>query len=222
MKKNKIKWCVLAFVAVCGVAASFVYRKGQTDGAVVKVAGQPEGQASFLPDGTEPEKTGTEPEKTGTEQEKTGTVLYVHVCGAVVREGVYRMAEGSRVVDAITAAGGFSPEADSAYYNLARQLLDGQKIYIPTKEETKEINPAQRMEEAPGGTQEDAKEKKINLNTAGKEELMTLPGIGEAKAEAVLDYRKRVGAFRAVEEIKNVSGIGEALFEQIKDRISAE
>lgn len=211
MKKNKIMWCILAFVAVCGVAALFAYRKRQTDGAVVKVAGQPEepeGQASSLPD--------------GTEQEKTGTVLYVHVCGAVVREGVYRMAEGSRVVDAITAAGGFLPEADSAYYNLARQLLDGQKIYIPTKEETKEINPAQRMEEVPGGTQEDAKEKKINLNTAGKEELMTLPGIGEAKAEAVLDYRKRVGAFRAVEEIKNVSGIGEALFEQIKDRISAE
>lgn len=217
MKKNKIKWCVLAFVVVCGVAALFVYRKGQTDGAVVKVTGkseEPEGQASSLPDGTEPEKTGMEPEK-------TRTIIYVHVCGAVVREGVYTMAEGSRVVDAITAAGGFSPEADSAYYNLARQLLDGQKIYIPTKEETKEIEPAQRMEEA-GGTQDDTKEKKINLNTAGKEELMTLPGIGEAKAEAVLDYRKRVGAFRAVEEIKNVSGIGEALFEQIKDRISAE
>lgn len=218
MKKNKIMWCILAFVAICGVAALFAYRKRQTDGVVVKVTGQseePEGQTSSLPDGTEPEKT-------GTEQEKTGTVLYVHVCGAVVREGVYRMAEGSRVVDAITAAGGFLPEADSAYYNLAMQLLDGQKIYIPTKEETKEIKPAQRMEEAPGGMQEDTKEKKINLNTAGKEELMTLPGIGEAKAEAVLEYRKRVGAFRVVEEIKNVSGIGEALFEQIKDRISAE
>ncbi len=166
----------------------------------------------------------TQAQDTVPQQEKLVTV---HVCGAVVQEGVYSLLEGSRLADAVELAGGFSPEADRVYHNLAKKLVDGQRIYVPTKEETKEESPLWRNEaegtEFNGGTQIPEKiPKKLNLNTAGKDELMTLPGIGETKAEQILKYRNKVGAFQSVEELTNVSGIGPGLLEQVKELISVE
>lgn len=151
--------------------------------------------------------------------------LCVYVCGAVAKEGVYFFTEGSRLAEAVSAAGGFAEEADRTYHNLAAYLADGQKIYVPTVSETKELTAAERIGGAGKEPQfrEDALwQGKVNINTADKELLMTLSGIGEAKAESILAYRQKEGPFRNIEELMNVNGIGQAMFERVKDKIIAE
>ncbi len=157
-------------------------------------------------------------------------MLYVHICGAVENEGVYALSVGSRLMDGVKAAGGFTEEADTSYHNLAALLLDGQKVYVPTLTETKELSVAERADDGmaaetgqPGGSKAvEGENDRVNLNTAGKEELMSLNGIGEAKAESILAYRQKVGPFQSAEELKKVSGIGDALFERVKNSIKVE
>lgn len=140
---------------------------------------------------------------------------YVHVCGAVNAPGVYPFREGMRLFEAVELAGGFSPDADEVWLNQAQILQDGQRLYIYTHEETKELQNAQ---EQPTG--EPSAEEKVNINTADKAELMTLSGIGEARAEAIIQYRSQHGGFSAVEEIQEISGIKNAVYSKIKDRIT--
>ncbi len=149
--------------------------------------------------------------------------IVVYVCGAVNAPGIYTLAADSRLYEAVTLAGGFSAEADPAYHNLARSLADGERIYILSEKETKELTTEQQVsgEEGTAGTFPE-KDALINLNTASAEKLMELPGIGEAKAAGILEYRARIGQFTAIEEIMNVSGIGEAMFEKIKDKITVK
>lgn len=147
------------------------------------------------------------------------TKIFVHVCGAVVIPGVYEVSQDARVIDAVTMAGGCREDASSDSLNLAGKLTDGQQIYIPTKEEV--ANSSIRWNQtAQNDEVNSAKEPMININTAGKEELMTLPGIGEAKAESILLYRQENGSFQKIEDIQQISGIKEAAFEKIKDRIT--
>ena len=154
--------------------------------------------------------------------------IYVDVCGAVARPGVYALDPGSRVFQAVEKAGGFLPEAAETYINQARTLSDGQQIYVPTKEEAQEmIPPGQNSGNAAAGgslsdSSQSGEEAKVNLNTADADALMTLSGIGEAKAEAILAYREEHGGFSSIEEIMNVSGIKESTFSKIKDKISVE
>lgn len=158
-----------------------------------------------------------EPDSLEKEEIKT---LVVYVCGAVNQPGVYELSEDSRLYEAVTLAGGFSPEADAAYHNLARNLSDGERIYILSTEETKLLTTMQQVEgEEKQETNSSADGTKINLNTATAEQLTSLPGIGEAKALAIIEYRNKAGRFESTEEIKNVSGIGEAMYEKIKDKI---
>ena len=134
-----------------------------------------------------------------------GNEVYVHVCGAVREPGLKKLPAGSRVWDALELAGGFAEEADEAAVNLAAFLEDGSKIYFPTREET-----------------EGRREEQIDLigiNTADEKTLLELPGIGSAKAKAILNYRKEHGRFSKAEELLEVSGISEGIFEQIKDLI---
>lgn len=159
---------------------------------------------------------------------ETEKLIYVHVCGAVQHPGVYPMAEGTRVYEAVALAGGFLPEADEQWLNQAAVIGDAQKLYVYSKEETRQMEtepareglsgaaePANGAEvSSPGGSE------LVNLNTASREELMTLPGIGEAKAEAILQYRSEHGAFFAAEELLQISGIKEGVFSRIKDRIT--
>lgn len=146
--------------------------------------------------------------------------LVVYVCGAVNEPGIYTLPAGSRLYEVLALAGGFSAEADSAYHNLARTIVDGERIYILSCAETKELTTIQKVEgEETARQMEDSL---INLNTATVEQLMSLPGIGEAKAANIVEYRKQIGNFTAVEEIMNVSGIGEAMFEKIKDKIAVK
>lgn len=158
-----------------------------------------------------------EPDKTVLRQEN----LVVYVCGAVNAPGIYTLSADSRLYEAVALAGGFSSEADPAYHNLARCISDGERIYILSSEETKLLSAKQQVA-GEEGAERSPENGLINLNTATAEQLMELPGIGEAKAKGILDYRAKIGQFTAIEEIMNVSGIGEAMFEKIKDKITVK
>lgn len=142
--------------------------------------------------------------------------VVVHVCGAVNVPGVYVLPDSSRLYEAVAMAGGFCEGADTDYPNLARTVQDGERIYILSYEETSALTTEQKVA---GDAGEQPRETLINLNTATVQQLTSLPGIGEAKAADILAYREKVGRFTAVEELKNISGIGDAMFERVKDKI---
>ena len=165
-----------------------------------------------------PENTSADPSFDDGEE---APELVVYVCGAVNEPGIYALPVKSRLYEAVAMAGGFSGEADPAYHNLARDITDGERIYILSVAETKALTTEQQVAGAEDGVN-NKENGRINLNTATAEQLMELPGIGEAKATAILAYRANIGAFTDIEEIKNVSGIGEAMFEKIKDKITVK
>ena len=163
--------------------------------------------------------------------------IIVHVSGAVVNEGIVELNEGSRVSDAIKGSGGLKEDANLKDINLAYKLEDGMKIYIPNnveqKEKTNKNNVIEdnskinKMEEYITRTEErqvnnvfnNENELKVNINTATQTELETLQGIGPSTALKIINYRKENGKFTSIEAIKEVSGIGDAKFESIKDFI---
>lgn len=150
-------------------------------------------------------------EKDGIEKdgiEKEG--IFVHVCGEVVHPGVYELKAGSRVYEAVKAAGGMSENAAQNFLNQAEILEDGQQIYVPSEEEISDTD-------SENGRTDDGK---VNLNQASKEQLMTLPGVGEAKADAIIRYRSEKGNFRSIEEIMEIEGIKEGVFKKIEDWIT--
>ena len=141
------------------------------------------------------------------------TVIFVDIKGAVKNPGVYQMKVGDRVKDAIDAAGGLTEEADSQKVNLAKRLEDQMAIVVPkVGEEAEEIPAGETRKEA-------TKEGKVNINTATVEELKTLKGVGEKKAEAIIEYRKKNGSFQTKEDLMKVRGIGKKLFESFQERI---
>ena len=147
--------------------------------------------------------------------------LFVYVCGEVCRPGVYELPENSRVYQALDAAGGLTEAADRKTINQAELLSDGEQITVYSVEETSAPGFSGTAAGSPSGIQQpgSGNSEKININTAGKEELMTLSGIGESRAEDIIRYREEHGKFSSVEDIQNVSGIGEKSFQKIKDQI---
>ena len=140
-------------------------------------------------------------------------VIFVDIKGAVKNPGVYQMKSGDRVKDALDAAGGLTDEADSQKVNLAQRVEDQMVIVVPkVGEEVTEIP-------AGGTSKEAAKDGKVNINTATVEELKTLKGVGEKKAEAIIEYRKKNGSFKTKEDLMKVRGIGKKLFESFQERI---
>ena len=156
--------------------------------------------------------------------------IAVYVCGAVQKEGVYYLAAGSRICDALEAAGGFRNDADRQWLNQAKILTDGEMLVVYSEEETADMRlhgltqgeGAAAPSGSASGTACDPGETGalINLNTASKEQLMTLPGIGEAKADAIIRYRTETGLFASTEDVMNISGIKNSVFNRIKDRIT--
>lgn len=136
-----------------------------------------------------------------------GLVL-VHLLGAVVKPGLYELREGDRAVDAVAAAGGFTPEADAAGINLARIVADGEQIVVPVLGAV----PAS----VPPGSPADGL---VDLNTADAASLDTLPGVGPATAQAILDWRDERGRFASIEDLMSVSGIGEKTFAALEDLV---
>lgn len=207
-----------------------------SEGASGKASGSALGNASGMTEGqTASAQEAKGPEAAQTEDAEPEQTVVVYLCGAVENAGVYELPQGSRVVDAIRMAGGLSLMADETCVNQARVLADGEQIYIWTMEEREAYQKGESvtLPETPSGTSSVSKTSsagtgtavqtgndRINLNTAGQEELTALPGIGAAKAAAIVAYRQEHGGFSAAEELKNVSGIGDATYEKLKDRIT--
>ena len=155
------------------------------------------------------------------------TTICVYVCGAVAQEGVYELPNGSRLADALEAAGGYAENAVHGYLNLAEPLVDGERIYFPYLDEEETLDMASGAE---SDLKSDFKSKSdtksinglVNINTASIDELKTLSGIGDSRAEDIVAYREANGSFSSIEDIKNVSGIGESIFSKIKPYITVE
>ena len=174
---------------------------------------------------------GTEINSTGETQPE---MIYVDVCGAVANPGVFQLAAGSRVFQAIEAAGGYLPKAVQNCVNRAGVLTDGQQLYILTQEEMEQqgLDPAEMSGASDGqmngsaGTGQNTgmnaqvqQDNRININTADVTQLTTLTGIGATRAQAIIAYRQENGPFAAIEDIMNVQGIKEGTFAKIKDEI---
>ena len=163
----------------------------------------------------------------GEENGAPETTCYVYVCGAVNAPGVYELPAGSRVYEAIAIAGGMTGEADGRSLNQAAQVADGQQITVYTREETEKLQKngssaamaGQAGESGGNLSSGESGKAKVNINTAGREELMTLHGIGAARADAILAYREEHGTFSRIEDIMNVEGIKEKAFAKIRDDI---
>lgn len=150
----------------------------------------------------------TENEEIPEEEEE----ITIHIIGEVKYPGIVILKTGQRIIDAIDAAGGETEEADLNKINLAQLLSDGDKIYVPS------INDNE-IEEYKDTT---SRSSTVNINTATLEELTSLPGIGESTAQRIIDYRKQNGKFKNIDDLKNVSGIGESKFNNLKEKITAK
>ena len=153
------------------------------------------------------------------EEEKKETIV-VHVSGAVNKEGIVELEEDSRIADAIEKAGGLKEDANMNEVNLAYKLEDGMKIYIPSNKDQEIQERSNIGSGIESNTTNKKANSKININTATQEELDSLPGIGPSTALKIINYRKEHGKFSKVEELKNVSGIGDSKFAQLKDLIT--
>jgi len=202
---------------------------GQQKGEEAAVLdGTLEGTGDEISDGTATE----EPEQEKPEQEELPGLIYVHVCGAVEVPGVYELEAGSRVYEAVEAAGGFTETADDGYVNQAQLLEDGVKLVIPTLQETEALLNAESMagtygvlaesKNPEGSSATDQNAGLVNLNTASREELMSLPGIGETRADAILKYRTGIGVFTSKEQIMEIDGIKSGLYTKLQDKICVE
>ena len=185
------------------------------------------------------------------DEEYSDEVILIHVSGAVNKEGIVELKINSRIADAIEQAGGFREDASTEDINLAYKLEDGMKIYIPTKQEKEQQKQQQNQEQGQtqeeqqkgdntenyvttssgifadeqnsnANQEQNSQNSKVNINTATQTQLETLPGIGPATATKILEYRKEKGKFNSIEDIKEVSGIGDAKFEKIKDYITVK
>jgi competence protein ComEA len=155
-------------------------------------------------------------------QVATAASIVVHVVGAVQRPGVYSLAPGSRLDDAVRAAGGLTEEADASRINLADYARDAQQVYVPVKGETPPPGPTTVAGGSVGAGNSEGARGLIPINTASAAQLEALPGIGPALAERIVAYREAHGPFRQPEEIMQVTGIGEARYEQIRSLITIE
>ena len=176
------------------------------------------------------------------EEEEEEVYYQVDIKGEVINPGIYTVKEGSRVIDVIRLAGDLTEVADTSVLNLSKKVKDEMVIIVYSYDEVENFTETKEKEEieqeaclSQNGIQNDACIKdstddtssssvvisgKVSLNTATLDELMTLPGIGESKAQAIIEYREEVGAFQNIEELKEVSGIGDAIFDQIKENIT--
>ena len=226
--KNKYKVIAVSclFFAVAGVCYSCSYGKdyGQSAGKSHEQSdANHEQDIVLLPrESTGDQKVSVDGQDT---EDSDKPFIYIHLCGAVVNPDVYRIEAGARLVDLIEFAGGLLPEAAGDYMNQAMEVEDGQRIYIPTITELEELT----ISEYAAGGQESGEDNssseadnKVNINTADETKLMSLPGIGQAKAKSIIDYRNKNGSFKATEDLMNIPGIKEGLFSKIEDLITVK
>ena len=250
MKSRLQVLVVLLFIGIAGAVFVFSGKNEGKETGLEVVEDMSSGSVNYSKSGYEETATSTlvdnkkeafakngqgksvDTQPTGEESPNAGAGrIFVHVCGAVKKEGVYELSPDARVVDAIRAAGGCTKKAASFGINQAEALKDGVQVYVPTKAEIKkETNgvgslasfgtegvrtglSSQGMNPGGGG------DALININLATKEELMKLNGVGEAKAELIITYRQAKGGFRDIKDIMKIKGIKQKFFDKIKDKI---
>lgn len=236
---------ILPFILTgCGrEAAAFEIQSDSTDSIVTDSVSETLNSEALIPSGSDSTDSTADSGSSGMLSEKNGAEsvlpavtaeplpICVYVCGAVKTPGVYRFPEESRVCDAIAAAGGLLEDAEERSLNQAERLVDGEQITVFTKEEITANGgrlssggaitggASGSAEGSAAGGETDGTTARININTASSEQLMTLPGIGKARAAAIIAYREENGAFSSIEAIQNVEGIKEKAFNKIKDLI---
>ena len=166
------------------------------------------------------------------EKKEEKTKIKIDIKGEISTPGVYELTTENNVIDAINMAGGLTEQSDTSNINLSKKLTDEMVIIIYSKDEIKSMNEKEKITCPPcnnacinesderGKLKTEEVSEIININKASKEELLTLKGIGESKADAIIEYREKEGEFKTIEDIKNVPGIGETLFEKIKENIT--
>lgn len=228
MKRNRIKnapltvvLCVALLLAGCNNQAGF-YVERQQDASLKSSGGtEVSEESNDIPSagqegGEMSEAHGTQKAAPGESYdtgEDSPDEIYVQISGEVLHPGVYKLPAGSRIFEAVELAGGITPEAELSSVNQAEMLSDGQMVYIYAVGEEWKSLPGQTTGETETG------DGRMNINTASKEELLTLPGIGLSKAEDIISWREANGPFDRVEDIMNIRGIKEGVFSKIEDRI---
>lgn len=239
MTKIKNRCCYTVTLILCGTLFLTGLTGCKSREAQFLIDGLQEAKAEVDAESSE-EKTSGQKSKVEADEKKSDSeemqpeMIYVDVCGAVANPGVFQLAAGSRVFQAIEAAGGYLPEAALTCVNRAGVLTDGQQLYILTQEEMERqgLDPAEMAGASDGqmngsaGTGQNTgmtaqvqQDNRININTADEAQLTTLTGIGATRAQAIIAYREENGPFAAIEDIMNVQGIKEGTFAKIKDEI---
>ena len=254
---------VLLGISGCGESGINVTTMKDKETSEEELVKSSEGQGSEKDDGSKGQDKKSEETESSEEQDKKSegenledkdsdeghektdknSTICVYICGAVVNEGVYEVPAGSRVSDVLDKAGGYSEEALHGYVNLARTLEDGERVYIPDKQELESLGilegdgsssgsgdssgqggssgaSADDANGSSGSSADGSNETLVNINTADSETLQTLPGIGEKKAADIIAYREEHGAFSSTEDLKNISGIGDSTFEKLSPHIT--
>lgn len=152
------------------------------------------------------------------EEKQTEEIIVVYITGEVNSQGVIKLSSGSRIADAVKEAGGLTESANIKNINLAYELEDGEKIYIPNINETETVVTSN----SENYTTEQSKDNTININKAGTEELQNLNGIGAGLSKNIVEYREENGKFKQIEDLMNVPGIGENKFNKIKEQIKVK
>ncbi len=223
-KKLLVK--VIAGVILLAAALTFYLLKEMTADreSAVTLISESGAEDSLKAEGADAGTSGGAVAPASADSAEEEATIMVDVAGAVVNPSVVELPEGSRVFEAIEKAGGLAKDADTGLINRAETLFDGEKIYIPTKQEVKDnLNgrPPATVQYTTGVSNTGSSQSKlININTADSETLQQLTGVGPVTAGKIIDYRNSNGKFESVEDIKNVSGIGEKTFEKFKDQIT--
>lgn len=215
MKQEKWITAILCILLIFGAGILYLYHGQKTTGTDAVFANEMPLESAVT--GT---NSGDSVSLSTDSQQQAQTEYAVYICGAVKHPGVYRFTQAARVCDVVEAAGGFTKNAAAASVNQARYITDGEQIEILSKKQWQKSQ-KQAQESAPSensnSTVQDSG--KVNINTASETELMTLSGVGQSKAKAIIDYRTQNGSFGSVEEIMQVPGIKEGVYNQIKDSI---
>lgn len=204
----------VCFVLITGILYTIFYLRPEESDTILLKNSQSESTEMDLapPENIED----TKEEAKMPEQAKS---ICVHLCGAVAQPGVYYATGEARLNEIVELAGGLAKNAATEFVNLAQYVVDGQQYYIPT---TKEVAGQSRLEVSVSPVEQEvaSEGKKININQASREELMTLPGIGTSKADAIIGYREGGKSFQDISDIMKVEGIKEGLFQKIQSKIT--
>ncbi len=213
--KNAVKTAVIIVIVIAAVLLFGL--KGEKSELSDTISGQ-SSEGTYLEDFSADTEVSSEKEEAGQlSGEGDAEEIYVDIGGQVKKPGVYPVKEGTRIFEVIEQVGGFTEQAEISSVNQAETVTDGQKIWIPSEEEAGAAALGPGDAAVSGGKRADGK---ININTADSGTLQEIPGVGPVTAEKIIAYRTSQGKFSSIEEIKNVSGIGEKTFEKMKDKIT--